>query len=33
MKIQPIRGTHDIFGEDLLLYKFIENLISTFAEV
>ena len=33
MKIQPIRGTHDIFGEDLLLYKFIKNLISNLAEI
>ena len=25
MKIQPIRGTHDIYGKDLLLYRFIEK--------
>ena len=33
MKIQPIRGTHDIFGNDLLLYKNIENTIENFAEI
>ena len=33
MKIQPIRGTHDIFGNDLILYKNIENKIENFAEI
>lgn len=33
MKIQPVRGTHDIYGEDLLSYKFIEKTISKLAEV
>ena len=33
MKIQPVRGTHDIFGNDLLLYKNIENIIDNFAEI
>ena len=33
MKIQPVRGTHDIYGEDLLLYRFIETTISKLAQV
>ena len=33
MKIQPIRGTHDIYGKDLLLYRFIEKTISDLAQV
>ena len=33
MKIQPIRGTHDIYGKNLLLYRFIEKTISKLAQV
>ncbi len=33
MKIQPVRGTHDIFGNDLLLYTNIEKIIDNFAEI
>ena len=33
MKIQPVRGTHDIYGEDLLLYRFIEKTISKLAQI
>ena len=33
MKIQPVRGTHDIYGEDLLLYRFIETTILKLAQV
>tara|TARA_Y100000741_G_C18246571_1_gene555733 strand:+ start:137 stop:1372 length:1236 start_codon:yes stop_codon:yes gene_type:complete len=33
MKIQPVRGTHDIYGNDLLTYKFIQNTISELAQI
>ena len=33
MKIQPVRGTHDIFGKDLLSYKFIEKTVSEMAQI
>ena len=33
MKIQPIKGTHDIYGKNLLSYKFIEETISNLATV
>ena len=33
MKIQPIRGTHDLFGENLLLYNFVEKTVSNLAEI
>ena len=31
-KIQPIRGTHDLIGKDLVLYKKIEYIISKLAD-
>ena len=33
MKIQPVRGTHDIYGKDLLVYRFIEKTISKLAQI
>ena len=30
-KIQPVRGTHDLVGKDLILYKHIEKIISKIA--
>ena len=33
MKIQPVRGTHDIYGKDLLNYKFIKDTISELAQI
>ena len=30
-KIQPVRGTHDLVGNDLVLYKKIEKIISKMA--
>ena len=32
LKIQPIRGTHDLIGSDLLLYKQIRKVISEIAD-
>ena len=32
-KIQSVRGTHDLVGSDLLLYKKIEKNISKLAEI
>ena len=31
-KIQPVRGTHDLIGSDLLLYKQIRKVISEIAD-
>ena len=31
-KIQSVRGTHDLIGSDLLLYKHIREVISTIAD-
>jgi len=33
MKIQPIRGTHDIFGEEIFKYKNFEKLVNKFAQI
>ena len=33
MKIQPVRGTHDIYGDKLNSYKFIEQTISKLANI
>ena len=33
MKIQPLRGTHDLFGEQLYKYKKIEEVIKKFANI
>ena len=33
MKIQPVRGTHDIFGKELISYQFIIKNISKLAEI
>ena len=31
-KIQPVRGTHDLIGNNLALYKYIEKIISDMAD-
>ena len=31
-KIQPVRGTHDLTGNDILLYKHIRKIISEMAD-
>ena len=31
-KIQPVRGTHDLIGNDILLYKHIRKVISEMAD-
>ena len=33
MKIQPVRGTHDIYGQQLYNYKIFENVINKFAQI
>ena len=33
MKIQPIRGTHDLFGKDLLKYKQISEIVGNYANL
>ena len=33
MKIQPVRGTHDLFGEQLLKYKKVEEIIKKIANI
>ena len=33
MKFQPVKGAHDIFGKDLLIYKFIIKKISELAKI
>lgn len=33
MKIQPIRGTHDLFGKDLLKYKKISEIVGNYANL
>ena len=33
MKIQPIRGTHDFFGDKLLKYKKIEKIVNDAASI
>ena len=33
MKIRPVRGTHDIIGEELSVYRFIESKVSEFAKI
>ena len=33
MKIQPVRGTHDIYGKDLINYKFIKDTNSELAQI
>ena len=33
MKTQPVKGTHDIYGKDLLKYKFIEKTILELASI
>ena len=30
-KIQPIRGTHDLIGQDIILYNYIKETISEIA--
>ena len=33
MKVQRIRGTHDIYGQDLLKYKHLEAIVSKYAKI
>ena len=33
MKIQPVRGTHDLYGEQLLKYKKIEGIVKAQASI
>ena len=33
MKFQPVKGTHDIFGKNLLMYKFIIKKITELAKI
>ena len=33
MKIRPVRGTHDIIGEELTVYRFIESKVSEFEKI
>ena len=33
MKIQPVRGTHDIIGDELSIYRFIESKVSELAKI
>ena len=33
MKIQPIRGTHDLFGAELLKFAKIENIVKFYANI
>ena len=33
MKVQPVRGTHDLYGFELAKYRHLENLVRSFAHV
>ena len=33
MKIQPIRGTHDLFGAELLKFAKIESIVKFYANI
>ena len=33
MKVQAVRGTHDIYGQDLLKYKQLEEIVSKYANI
>ena len=33
MKIQPVRGTHDIYGQDLLKFRHLEAVVSEYANI
>ena len=33
MKIQPVRGTHDIYGQKLYNFKIFENAVNKFAQI
>ena len=33
MKIQPVRGTHDLFGDQLLKYKKIQDIVNKYAKL
>jgi len=33
MKIRPVRGTHDLFGDDIIKYTEIERLVKEFAKL
>ena len=33
MKIQPVRGTHDLYGEELCKYTKFEDAVRNFAEL
>ena len=33
MKIMPVRGTHDFFGQQVLKYRAIQDLISHYSSI
>ena len=33
MKVQPVRGTHDIYGQDLLKFKHLETIVNKYANI
>ena len=33
MKVQAVRGTHDIYGQDLLKYKQLKEIVSKYADI
>ena len=33
MKLRPVRGTHDIYGEDIKKFSFIKNIVTKIAEL
>ena len=33
MKLRSVRGTHDLYGDEILKYKFIEKIVSKIANL
>ena len=33
MKVQAVRGTHDIYGQNLLKYKQLKEIVSKYADI
>ena len=33
MELRPIRGTHDILGQDIIKYNFIKKVVSDYANL
>ena len=33
MKVQAVRGTHDIYGQNLLKYKQLKEIVSKYANI